>query len=214
MAAAAMYLLANRDWGTGSRGEGYIVCLDAGHGGEDPGASALGYLESEDTLAMTLQVAKYLEKQGCTVVLTRSDDSYPSLDERVEIANAAGADALVSIHRNMQEADPSTNGVEAWIHSAQPENARILSQAILDRIAETGTMDVTRGVRSGTAGNPTENYRVNVKSHMASCILELGFISNEQDNTYYHNYEKVLAKAIANGILDGIERNAGASGDA
>lgn len=189
------------------RGEGYIVCLDAGHGGEDPGAVALGREEADDTLHMTLLVAEYLRKEGCTVVLTRSDDTYLTLSERAAIANQKGAHAMVSIHRNMQETDAAANGAEAWVHSAMPSNAVMMSQCILNRIGKTHTMDVSRGVRGGTAGNAYDNYQINTEAVMASCILELGFISNESDNRYYDRKDGKIAKAIANGILDYLEQD-------
>lgn len=206
-AAAIMYAVAHIEWKQEKRGNGYIVCLDAGHGGEDPGAIAYGYEEADDTLSMTLRIAAYLEKQGCTVILTRKDDTYLSLSERSAIANRAGAQAMVSIHRNMQDADASVNGAESWVHSAQPGNAMLLSSCILKRLGDTHTLDVSRGVRSGTAGDAGSNYQINIEAVMASCILELGFISNEEDNRMYHRKENRIAKAIANGILDYLEQD-------
>ena len=188
---------------TGTRGQGFSVCLDAGHGGKDPGTSGGGYTEAEDTLAMTLLIAQCLEAQGCRVVLTRSEDVFLSLEERVDLANAEGVNALVSIHRNTVD-DASVGGVEAWIHSAYPSNAAILSEDILSAIGNTGTMSVSRGVRSGTSADPSDNYWINRASSMASCILELGFMSNEADNRAYHDQMGVIAQAVADGILDAV----------
>ncbi len=201
LAAAGIVWIANR-----FAGGGITVCLDAGHGGGDPGASALGYIESEDTLEMTLRIADYLEKKDCRVILTRSDDSYLELKERPRIANEAGADVLVSIHRNMVDGDPSVSGVEAWINSAGPQDAYVLSECILRHIGATRTMDVSRGVRRGVSGDPSQDYAINSKSRMASCILELGFISSEEDNRYYHEEMDSIAKAVAEGILEAVEQ--------
>ena len=79
------------------------IVLDAGHGGYDPGNLGTGRYkttEKDITLDVTLQVAKYLEEAfpGINIVLTRDDDSYPELEERVRIANDNEADLFVSIH--------------------------------------------------------------------------------------------------------------------
>ena len=188
---------------TGTRGQGYRVCLDAGHGGNDPGTSGGGFTEAEDTLAMTLLIRQCLEAQGCAVVMTRSEDVYLSLEERVDLANAEGVNALVSIHRNTVD-DASVNGAEVWINSAEPENARILGSCILSALEMTGVLDTHRGVRAGTSDDPSANYWINRASTMASCIVELGFMSSDADNAAYHDHMGTIAQAVANGILDAL----------
>lgn len=191
----------------GTRGDGFLVCLDAGHGGKDPGAISGDRTEAADTLAMTLKIAKCLEAQGCSVLLTREDDTFLELEERVQIANNAGANALVSIHRNSAE-DTTVGGAEVWIHNAQPSNAVILGNAILARLNETGTLDTQRGLRLGTSGNESANYWINQASTMASCIVELGFVTNEQDNRLYDEAMDQIAQAVADGILDALQDSA------
>ena len=188
---------------TGSRGAGFTVCLDAGHGGNDPGTSGGGFTEAEDTLAMTLLIRQCLEAQGCAVVMTRTEDVYLSLEERVDLANAEGVNALVSIHRNTVD-DASVNGAEVWINSAEPENARILGSCILSALEMTDVMDTHRGVRAGTSDDPSANYWINRASTMASCIVELGFMSSDADNAAYHDHMGTIAQAVANGILDAL----------
>lgn len=79
------------------------IILDAGHGGKDPGNLGTGRYkttEKDITLDVTLQVEKYLQEAfpNIDIILTRDGDSYPSLKERVEIANTNTADLFVSIH--------------------------------------------------------------------------------------------------------------------
>lgn len=79
------------------------IILDAGHGGKDPGNLGTGRYkttEKDITLDVTLKVKEYLEKEypNLRVVLTRDDDKYPTLKERVELANRNVADLFVSIH--------------------------------------------------------------------------------------------------------------------
>src|SRR5512138_1917388 len=79
-----------------------LVVLDPGHGGSNTGAAGvvLGLYEKRLTLALAREVARRLEAAGLTVVLTREDDRYVSLRERVRRANASGAVLFVSIHAN------------------------------------------------------------------------------------------------------------------
>jgi N-acetylmuramoyl-L-alanine amidase len=81
----------------------FTVVIDPGHGGRDPGAEAHGLREADLVLSMAERLAAELQGPDVSVVLTRRDDSFVSLDERVEIARAAGADVLLSIHADSLE---------------------------------------------------------------------------------------------------------------
>ncbi|WP_394749634.1 N-acetylmuramoyl-L-alanine amidase family protein [Spongiimicrobium salis] len=77
----------------------FIVVLDAGHGGHDPGNLGNGYLEKNIALKIVLQVGKILEKNpDIKVIYTRKDDTFIDLYVRGEIANKANADLFVSVH--------------------------------------------------------------------------------------------------------------------
>ena len=77
----------------------FVVVLDAGHGGHDPGNLGNGYLEKKIALSIVLQTGAILEKQpGIKVIYTRKDDSFVDLYKRGEIANKANADLFVSVH--------------------------------------------------------------------------------------------------------------------
>ena len=77
----------------------FIVVLDAGHGGTDPGNNGNGFLEKDIVLDVTLQVGKLLEAQpGFKVIYTRKTDDFIKLKERGPVANEADADIFVSIH--------------------------------------------------------------------------------------------------------------------
>ena len=83
--------------------ETFTIVLDAGHGGKDPGNLGTGrYKETEKqiTLAVTLKLGEYIEKNlpDVKVVYTRKGDTYPTLWQRVNIANGAKADLFISIH--------------------------------------------------------------------------------------------------------------------
>ena len=81
----------------------FTIVLDAGHGGKDPGNLGTGrYKETEKqvALAVTLKVGEYIEENlpDVEVVYTRKGDTYPTLWQRVNIANGAKADLFISIH--------------------------------------------------------------------------------------------------------------------
>jgi len=92
----------------------FVVVLDAGHGGHDPGNIGNGYLEKEIALAIVLNVGKELEKYpDIKVVYTRDDDTFVDLFERGEIANEADADLFVSVHCNAHNSD--AYGTETYV---------------------------------------------------------------------------------------------------
>jgi len=79
--------------------DGFVVVLDAGHGGHDPGNLGNGYMEKNIALNIVLKVGELLKKTpGIKVIYTRDDDSFVDLFVRGEIANKAGADLFVSVH--------------------------------------------------------------------------------------------------------------------
>lgn len=77
----------------------YTVVVDAGHGGQDPGAEAFGLQEKNITLAIALELRRQLEETGhYKVVMTRDTDVYITLKNRVEISRQVKADLFISIH--------------------------------------------------------------------------------------------------------------------
>ncbi|MDD5255601.1 MAG: N-acetylmuramoyl-L-alanine amidase [Candidatus Omnitrophica bacterium] len=77
------------------------VVIDAGHGGQDPGAiGKTGLQEKDVNLDIAKRLAGLLREKGITVVLTRSNDTFVALSRRVSIANNANADLFISIHSN------------------------------------------------------------------------------------------------------------------
>ena len=77
------------------------IVIDAGHGGKEPGARGAFSSEKDITLAITLKLGKIVsDSSDIQVVYTRTTDSYPTLQERHEIANKANADLFIAIHVN------------------------------------------------------------------------------------------------------------------
>jgi len=98
----------------------FVVAVDAGHGGTatpdpeqlfDPGAVAFGLAEKDVTLDLARRVEAAFSKERIRVFLTRTGDEFLTISERVRRAQAAHADAFISLHINAYEADASAGGM-------------------------------------------------------------------------------------------------------
>lgn len=90
-----------------------LVVIDPGHGGEDIGCSSGNILEKDVNLQIALALRDKLEGMGYEAIMTREDDTYLPLEDRVAFVNGTGADILVSIHQNAFE-DNGVTGIETW----------------------------------------------------------------------------------------------------
>ena len=177
--------------------EKVCVVIDPGHGGSDVGATQNGRYEKDDNLRIALKVKEHLEEKGIEVVLTRTIDVYLSLEDRCEFANSRSADLFVSLHRN--SAASGAGGVEIWIGSDNSYRARSLAKNMLRKLDKAGISD-NRGVKVGYISDRNKDYYVNSHTDMTSCLVELGFITNETDNKLFDENLDAYAKAIADAI--------------
>lgn len=178
-----------------------VVCIDAGHGGDEVGAILGERYEKDDTLKVAKLVKKYLKKHGIKVIMTRNKDKAVSLEQRCEIANKKKADLFVSIHRNSAELG---NGIEIWCNSQKREKDKELANAIMTQLQNT-EMQQDRGIKYGTISGEDSDYYVLKNTNMPSCLIELGFISDKKDNQLLDNHIEDYAEAIANGIIEVVE---------
>lgn len=178
------------------------VCIDPGHGDYDKGTVAGdGIVESEQNLGIALLVKDYLESCGVSVVMTRESDVQVSLAERCAIANQANADFFVSLHRNsVSDADPSECGVEIWVNNNRPEYDTALANNIMTALDAAG-ISQNRGVKFGYSGIPDQNYQVNMDTVMPSCLVELGFVTDDGDNALFEEKGADYAKAIGDAVI-------------
>lgn len=115
-AFSIVLLLLKTDFLFGQNKDKYVIVLDAGHGGKDPGCSGKIKHESEITLKIVLKVGKYLEENldNVKVVYTRKTNIFVPLHERSSIANKAKADAFISIHCNSNP-KKTISGTETYV---------------------------------------------------------------------------------------------------
>lgn len=179
------------------------VCIDAGHGGKDVGAILEKRYEKDDTLKVAKLVEKQLKKKNVKVIMTRAKDKEVGLEERCKTANRKKADLFVSIHRNSAK---TGNGVEIWCNSQKRENDTQLANNIITKLEKT-KIQQNRGIKYGTIESEDGDYYVLKNTNMPSCLIELGFITNIKDNQLLDSNQEDYAKAIAEGIVETIEKN-------
>lgn len=175
----------------------FIICIDPGHGGTDIGSNYGDREEKIDNLKYATIVFEELSKRdNIKVIMTRTDnDTYLDNQERAEFANSAGADLYIALHRN-HSVDSTACGVEIWIQNEKDVVDEVLGYKLKEKLKEVG-IQRDRGVHSGYTNDTQNNFQIIEYTNMPCCIVELGFISNDEDNKLFDaNYEK-YAVAIA-----------------
>ena len=176
----------------------YKVVLDAGHGGYDNGATYGDHIEKNDNLNLTLAIGEILEANGVDVIYTRVDDVYISPLRRAQIANAAGADLFVSIHRNSGPVPNTYNGVQTLIYD-EGGLKQIAAENINRELENVGFTNIGVEIRN--------NLAVLRRTQMPSLLVEVGFINTDADNAIFVGKFPDVANAIASGILETINNN-------
>ena len=168
----------------------YII--DPGHGGKDPGAVGGWLTEAKVVLDISKRVKRLLEEAGYEVVLTRVDDTIPSWNARVELAEKE--DLFISIHCD-SFIDPNANGSTVF-HYPGSVAGEAFAQKVNEEIAKIpGLRD--RGVKTGT-------WWVLRKTKCPAILVECAFISNAQDRKLHLETDagrQRLADAIATGAI-------------
>jgi len=178
-----------------------LICVDPGHGGSDSGAVGVaGTYEKDVNLAIALQLAGNLRDAGLRVVMTREDDTLPTLQQRADIANAALASLFVSVHNNAA-GDANAKGTETYYWGTPEEysaEGKLLAEAI-QRCLLMACGSVDRGARTHW-----RNLVVLSETDMTAALAEVGFLTNAEEEAKLIDpaYQKLGAGAIANGVLE------------
>lgn len=117
------------------------VVVDAGHGGNDPGAVGNGIKESSYTLEIAKLLGKRLEKEGFKVIYTRESDKKLSLEDRTTLANERKADIFISIHINSNP-NKSVSGLETYYLDVARSDAAALVAARENAVDVKDTSDL------------------------------------------------------------------------
>lgn len=185
------------------------IVIDPGHGGHDPGAIGInGIQEKNINLDISKQLQKELINMGYDTIMTREDDRFLDLQERVTFANQSSGDIFVSIHANAHSSTSAKGTLVLYYDDAHPdanypasstmrmlsEENKALARSIQNHVIEQ-VHTVDRGivpsvvfvVRSGT---------------MPSVLIESAFVTNASDAKLLNteSFRTELAKGIAKGI--------------
>lgn len=182
-----------------------VICVDAGHGGDDGGATDQKQkrFEKDDNLQLAMAVRDaFLQYPNVEVIMTRETDEFIELQERCDIANNANADFFISLHRNAAD---GAKGVEIWINNNDNTWDKLMAEYILDWLDKVGISErrgIQTGFRNSASTSDTNNYYVNRYTNMPSCLIEMGFMNSADDNRLFDEHKDEYAKAIAAALIE------------
>lgn len=191
-----------------------IIIIDAGHGGEDPGAiGANGVLEKDLNLEYAMQIGSMLEEKGYIIVYTRTDDrllyteeenikgirKISDLKNRVMVAKRYPDSLYISIHMN-SFADAKYSGLQVY-HSDKSESAN-LAGLIQKQVKKDVQSDNNRTIKQGKGMYVLENI------DNTAVLIECGFLTNknECEKLSQKEYQKQLCFSIVCGIIEYMEK--------
>ncbi|MBI3237873.1 MAG: N-acetylmuramoyl-L-alanine amidase [Flavobacteriia bacterium] len=189
--------------GWSAQGQTITILIDPGHGGSDPGHESLNSShksEKELNLIIAKKFGSYLSEKlsNVTVLYTRTDDTYPSLDDRVEMANSKKVDYFISIHCN---GSPNTgiHGTESHVHSmTSRKSVKLAKQFEKEFGGKAGRK--SRGVKD--TDDREHTLQVLKFTEMTSVLVECGFLTNENEANYLNTTygQDILASALFRGM--------------
>ena len=171
------------------------IAIDAGHGGDNSGASGAvsKVLEKDYTLLIAGQLQKILKTAGVkNVFMTRTKDTSLSMPERIAMLKEYDPHLLVSIHLNSTSSD-TVQGTSTYYRYP---GFRPLTQTILDRMLSLGLKEY------GNVGN--FNFALSGPTDYPNALVEVAFLSNPEDEKKVLKpaFRKAVAQKIYLGILD------------
>ena len=173
----------------------YIVVLDAGHGGTDPGAtSAVGDKESDMSLQLVQKIVALNKNPMIRFELSRDKDEFVKLADRTNFANEKKADLFVSVHINASP-NKTLSGLEIY---APKESTPVFSKSI--PLASIMKESLTDLFSSTTVKTRTMGIWVLDKSSIPAIMVHPGFITNENDLAIIKTKQEEIAAKILSGI--------------
>ena len=185
--------------------KGKIITIDAGHGGNDPGAiGPTGVMEKKVTLRVALALQELLQEEGASVYMTRTTDTEVSpkkakasdveeLQARCDVANRHKSDIFVSIHMDSFSSS-AAKGTTGYYYSM----GSVKSRNLADKVRQ----GLIAQINTPSRGTQSCNFYVVKHTDMPATLVEVAFISNSEEEKLL-NSEAGIKKA-AQGIADGI----------
>ncbi len=182
----------------GKKPDEVLVVVDAGHGGDDPGAlSPHGWPEKTANLRQAQAIRDALRRRGFKVAMTREDDSYPQLYARARQAWQLRADAFISVHHNATAANRNPRRARHTVTYASNAKGLKLAEALQKRIAPVMAPVADRGAQ-------LKSLAVCRNPAVASCLLEVDFINlpEGEEIVFHPHHQAKIADAVAQGVED------------
>ena len=166
------------------------IVIDAGHGGDDPGAVKSDIFEKDIVLKWSNCLTDLFESDN--IIPVRTKDKFVNLNTRAKFANDHDADLFISLHCNAAGAE-SANGIETFHYPGSTGGQRLANSVQQELIKKTGRRD--RGVK-------TAEFAVLRHTNMPAILVECGFITNEDERFLMQedSYIYALSMAIKEGI--------------
>lgn len=170
----------------------YKVLIDISHGGKDFGVVNQDVKEKDLAFEYAITLKKELTKAHIDVLLSRSDDEYVTLAERIDAANDGKVALVLSLHFN-SSSEPETNGFESYYES-DSEKSLLIDSLIHSKISSHDLVSDN--------GSNIGNQAILKKTSSPSVLLELGYLSNQAELELLKKYEtkneyaKMLSEAI------------------
>lgn len=168
------------------------IVIDPGHGGYDTGASYSGFEEKNINLLISEKLKNILEGSGITVFLTRDDDGFLSLAERIDITNSIKPNVFISIHANALKTSRQIRGLETYYWSPQSQ-----------KLAYHIHSNILKNIKIPDHYLRKAKFYVIRHTSSPAILCELGFLSNHEDRKLLTSSitQDEFAKALAKGIL-------------
>ncbi|QCK16597.1 N-acetylmuramoyl-L-alanine amidase [Mangrovivirga cuniculi] len=170
----------------------FIVIIDAGHGGKDPGSPS----EKDINLMISKEILNQSQNTNIKIILTRDSDEYISLSDRVTFINNQKADMFLSIHCN-NSLDPEKNGPEGYF--SDKNEYHNLSKKATEIVVSEQVNEFNKKGKIKTAG-----FKILKEINKPGVLLELGYMSNKEDSEFLLNSGN--HKNIADNILKSLNK--------
>ncbi|MBD3582829.1 N-acetylmuramoyl-L-alanine amidase family protein [Flavobacterium selenitireducens] len=153
------------------------VVIDAGHGGNDSGASFENLTEKAIVAQISSKIKSLNKNQNIEIVLTRASDIPVTLQERTQVINSIKPDLVISLHVSASK-DSAKSGIGLYIakENASKDKALQLARKMSDRIKKNHHFAVSEIQEAP--------FYVLKKSEAPAIIVELGYLTNELDRHY------------------------------
>ncbi|WP_144787989.1 N-acetylmuramoyl-L-alanine amidase [Lysinibacillus fusiformis] len=175
-----------------------IIIIDPGHGGKDPG-TVVGTIEEKNiVLKVSTLVTQKLEAAGANVLMTRTEDTYPTREGRVDFSHGNYGEIFVSIHANYAN-NTAAQGTETY-YAKTPGD---VYEEDID-LATFVNNQIVKNVNMKDRKVKEMKYVVIANTNIPAILVELGFLSNSEDRAKLTDdqYVELFADSIYKGILE------------